>query len=125
MANRPQRLEIFDLTLGASSFADDWGDRPCVIVSHDFYNERLNTVVVVTLTLQDRSRDTGCVKVKRTAVSGGPGLVGDSFAVCHSPLTVPQGVLTLKRGRLSDPATTLAIENAIAFSLNLGPDDGF
>ena len=127
MPIQPQRLDLFDLTLGAASYADEWGDRPCLVISHDFYNRRLSTVVVVTLTRQNRSADTGCVLVRRAAIAGMPGLDGDSYAVCHSPLTVPQDTLNQRRGRLTDRTAIVALENAIAFALELGPDpeDGF
>lgn len=127
MSTRPQRLEVFDLSLGSANFADEWGDRPCVVISHNFYNDRLATVVVVTFTSQDRSADSGCVRVKRAAVTGVTGLNSDSWAVCHSPQTVPQEALASKRGHLTDRATIVAIESAMAFSLELGPDpeDGF
>lgn len=82
---------------------------------------------MVTLTRQDRSANTGCVLVKRAAIAGLPGLDGDSYAVCHSPLTVPQEALHQRRGRLTDRSTMVALDNAIAFALELGPDpeDGF
>ena len=63
-----------------------------------------------------------CVEVKRSAVAGVRGLDADSWAVCHSPQTVPQETLTSKRGRFTDKATIDAIENAILFGLELGPD---
>lgn len=118
---RPFRGEVFDIALNLTPGLEDWGHRPWIVVSNDFYNQRLDTVVLVALTSKDRGEETGCVRVAKAAVSGSPGLSADSMAVCHAPMTVPQSELGSKRGSVTDRMVMVAIDEAIAFALDLAP----
>lgn len=94
------------------------------MVSSDFFNRRLDTVVVVALTRNLKRKDqAGCVLMLQPSAGKSPGLRGDSVALCHSPLTVPKNVLGRRLGKL--PADLLSdIEETLAFALNLGPNLG-
>ena len=121
---KPAHGEVYELDLTGFPELGSWEARPGVVVSSDFFNRRLDTVVVVALTRNLKRKDqAGCILVPQSSAGKSPGLKADSVALCHSPLTVPKGVLGRRLGKL--PADLLSdIEETLAFALNLGPSLG-
>ncbi len=118
----PVRGEVHELDLTGFHELGRWEKRPALVVSADFFNSRLETVVLVPLTSQlGRAEDGGCVLVPRGSIRGRPGLDTDSVALCHSPLTVPQDLLGGLRGVVRDDRLLSDIEEELAFALGLGP----
>jgi mRNA interferase MazF len=98
----------------------DWGIRPVIVLSHDYFNRRLDTVVVVALTTNiSRARLAGCVLVPRDVVEGSPGLGSDSVALCHTPMSVFQEQLKEPIGVLRDHGVIARIAATLAFVLDL------
>ena len=117
----PTRGDVYWIDLRDTADVSEWGLRPCVVISSDFFNRALDTLIVIPLTGRiERALDAGCVAILQADVEGAPGLHADSVALCHSPLTVPKHVLGDYIGRLQ--ARPLSdIEVTVSFALALGP----
>ena len=121
---RPLRGQVFEVDFDSMIGLEERGLRPALIISSDFFNSRLGTIVIVAITSQDRSAHAGCVAVPRSAVIAAPGKRGldlDSYAISHSPLTVPQAALGPLLGQLRDSVLLGKILDALAFVLDLAP----
>lgn len=120
----PSRGEILWIDLGEFGSLGQWGRRPAIVISNDFFNSRLDTVVVVPLSANvSRAGAAGVVLVPRGGLGRDTGLTGDSVALCHSPLTVPKNVLGDRIGVLEHRLLS-EIDDNVAFALDLAPNLG-
>jgi mRNA-degrading endonuclease toxin of MazEF toxin-antitoxin module len=121
---KPLRGQIYEVDFDSMFGLDERGLRPAPVISSDFFNSRIDSVVVVAITSQDRSKHPGCVAVARSAVASATakrGLDLDSYAIAHSPLTLPQVALGPLLGTIRDLALLAKISDALAFALDLAP----
>jgi mRNA interferase MazF len=101
-----KRGDIFWAKLSPRSGAEQHGDRPVVVVSHDGFNQvpAWRSVIVVPLSTSEAQARRGPTAVLLAAGTGG--LKRASAALCHQVTTVDRGKLTERIGAL--PAEALA-----------------
>jgi mRNA interferase MazF len=111
-----RRGEVWWASLRPRSGAEQRGDRPVIIVSHDGFNltPAWRSVIVVPLSSSGAQARRGPTAVG--LAGGGAGLKDDSVALCHQVTTLDRAKLRRRAGVL-DAEQMAAVEEGLLAAL--------
>jgi mRNA interferase MazF len=114
----PIKGEVWDVRLDPTQGHEQAKTRPCVVISNDQMNTKMNLSIVVPLTGKGRYTKSGNLSpamVQIHAPEGG--LDKDSYSMAYQVRTVSHSRFTRKRGALS-PTKLSAIVHSVQDIIN-------
>jgi mRNA-degrading endonuclease toxin of MazEF toxin-antitoxin module len=124
-SQRPQRGDIYwaSFPRGKSVGSEQWKDRPVLVMSETFVNQRLPVCMVVPLSEQVQKANRWfrimIPDSEKIQDAGTRGCQGDSLALCEQLRCIDQSRLIGPRLAVAKPAAIAAVETGIKYILRL------
>jgi len=121
----PKRGDIYWASFPRSKSvgSEQWKDRPVLVMSDDFVNQRLPVCMVVPLSEQIQKANRWfrilIPDSEKIQEAGTRGCSGDSLALCEQLRCIDQSRLIGKRLAIAKPTAVAAVETGIKYILRL------